>query len=80
MVKIRLTRTGKKNQPSYRVVVVEENSRRDGKYIANLGHYSPTATPKTLVLDKVEYAAWIKKGAQPTLTVANLVKKHEKPA
>jgi len=80
MVKIRLTRTGKKHQPSYRLVVVEENSRRDGKYIENLGHYSPVASPKKLVLDKEAYNAWIKKGAQPTATVTNLVKKHEKSA
>lgn len=80
MVKIRLTRTGKTHQPSYRIVVVEENTKRDGEYLVSLGHYIPTTTPKTIVLDKKEYDAWIKKGAQPTPTVASLVKKYEKSA
>jgi len=80
MVKIRLTRTGKQHQPSYRIVVVEENSKRDGEYIEKLGHYIPTTTPKTIVLNKVAYAAWIKKGAQPTTTVASIVKTYEKSA
>lgn len=73
MLKIKLSRTGKKNQPSYRVVVVEAKSKRDGKYTALLGHYNPTT--KDLVLDTKEYQNWITKGAQPTLTVANLAKK-----
>jgi small subunit ribosomal protein S16 len=80
MVKIRLSRTGKKNQPSFRIVVVEEMSKRDGAYIENLGNYIPTTTPKTFVLNKPAYDAWIKKGAQPSETVASLVKKYEKSA
>lgn len=79
MVKIKLSRTGKKHQPSYRVVVVEERSKRDGESIENLGHYTPTT--KVLVLDKAAYDAWMKKGAQPTPTVASIVKKnYEKSA
>ncbi|HKY74398.1 MAG TPA: 30S ribosomal protein S16 [Patescibacteria group bacterium] len=80
MVRIRLTRTGKSHQPSYRIVVTEQLSKRDGQYIAKLGHYLPTTNPKTIVLDKVAYDAWIKKGAQPTTTVASIVKKYEKSA
>lgn len=73
MVKIKLSRTGKKHQPSFRVVVIEAKSKRDGEYIENLGHYNPTT--KDLVLNKEAYNAWIKKGAQPTTTVATLFKK-----
>ncbi len=73
MVKIKLTRTGKKNQPSYRIVVVEGKSKRDGQYNENLGHYNPVT--KKLVLNKEKYQVWLNKGAQPTLTVANLLKK-----
>ena len=78
MVKIKLVRIGRKAQPDYRIVVIEEREKRNGRYTDNLGHYNPAREPKVLVLDKTKYEAWIKKGAQPTLSVANLVKKHEK--
>jgi small subunit ribosomal protein S16 len=74
MVKLKLARIGRTHQPHYRIVAVEENSKRSGKYIENLGHYIPTDEPKTLVLDKALYDAWIKKGAIPTPTVARLAK------
>ena len=80
MVKIKLTRTGKKHHPMYRIVVVEAREKRDGKYVESLGHYNPTSNPKTIVLDLVKYDEWIKKGAQPTLTVASLEKKMRKSA
>lgn len=73
MLKIKLSRTGKTHQPSYRIVVVEAKSKRDGAYVESLGHYSPLT--KQLVLDKEKYAVWLTKGAQPTNTVAGLVKK-----
>lgn len=69
-------RTGKKGQPSYRVVVKEQRTTRDGEYLENLGHYLPLTSPKTFVLDKEAYDRWIAKGAQPSQTVADLVRKH----
>ncbi|MEP7167390.1 MAG: 30S ribosomal protein S16 [Candidatus Woesebacteria bacterium] len=74
MVKIKLSRTGKKNEPHFRIVVVEARSKRDGEYVENVGNYHPKT--KQLVLNKVSYDAWIAKGAQPTETVASLVKKY----
>lgn len=73
MLKIKLSRTGKTHEPHYRIVVVEAKSKRDGKYVENLGHYSPLN--KELVLDMVRFDDWKKKGAQPTTTVASLAKR-----
>ena len=75
MLKIRLARTGKRGQPSYRIVVVPERSKRDGKVVDNLGHYNPLVKPALFQLDKTKYAAWITKGAQPTHTVRLLANK-----
>lgn len=77
MLKIKLARFGKRHQPHYRIVVNEARDKRDGSYVALLGHYAPTQTPKLLELDLKEYAAWMKKGAQPTETVAALAKRFE---
>lgn len=71
MLKIRLTRTGKKHEPHYRIVVTEARSKRDGKSAAQIGHWHPTEDK--LVLDKKAYSEWIDKGAQPTPSVRNLV-------
>lgn len=76
MVKIKLSRTGKRHEPHFRIVVIEAREKRDGQYVENLGHYSPLT--KQLVLDLEKYTAWINKGAQPTDTVANLIKRHGK--
>ena len=75
MVKIRLTRTGKRNQPNYRVVVVEARSKRDGKYIESLGHFNPLPNPPEININKKRYQYWVAKGAQPTKTVAKLLSK-----
>lgn len=75
MLKIRLSRTGRKNQPSYRVVVAEARSKRDGKMVDNLGYYNPLTEPADVVIDKKKFQKWIACGAQPTTTVANLYKK-----
>lgn len=72
MLRIRLTRTGKRKQASYRIVVSEKRSKRDGQQIAYLGHYYPTHTPAKAQLDIEAYDSWISKGAQPTETVAFL--------
>ncbi len=77
MLKIKLIRFGKKNQPHYRIVVQEARTKRDGKYTAKLGHYAPTQEPKLLEIDLEAYKKWMSQGAQPTETVASLVKRFE---
>ena len=74
MLAIKLMRTGAKKRPSYRVVVKEKQSKRDGAYLENLGTYNPTREPAEINLkaDRVQY--WLSKGAQPTDTVRNLIK------
>jgi small subunit ribosomal protein S16 len=71
-------RTGAKKRPSYRVVVKEKQSKRDGAYLENLGTYNPTRQPAeiSLNLDRVRY--WIANGAQPTQTVSRLIKASDK--
>ena len=75
MLKIKLVRFGKRNQPHYRMVVQEARTKRDGKYTAELGHYAPVQTPKILKINLKEYEKWVSQGAQPTETVASLVKR-----
>jgi small subunit ribosomal protein S16 len=78
LLAISLMRTGAKKKPSYRIVVKEKRSKRDGAYLENLGTYSPTRPTGdiNLKLDRVRY--WIGKGAQPTDTVDRLIKASEK--
>ena len=78
MLAIQLMRTGAKKRPSYRVVVKEKHSKRDGAYLENLGTYNPTQEPAAinLKMDRVRY--WIGKGAQPTDTVDRLIKATDK--
>lgn len=72
MLKIRLQRTGRKNNPSFRVVVGEHtNSAQSGKFIEVLGSYDPKAGKVTLSSDRVKY--WISKGAQASGTVHNFL-------
>ena len=76
-VKIRLARHGSKKKPVYRIVVANSESPRDGRYIEQVGLYDPTRSP-TLIQFRVEkLTAWLKKGARPTQTVAQLIRKHE---
>lgn len=77
MLKIKLARFGKRNQPHYRIVVNEARDKRDGSYVESIGHYAPTTTPKLLEIDLDAYKRWLEKGAQPTDTVARLVKRFE---
>jgi small subunit ribosomal protein S16 len=67
-------RTGAKKKPSYRIVVKEKQSKRDGAYLENLGTYNPTRQPAEihLKMDRVRY--WIQNGARPTETVNRLIK------
>jgi small subunit ribosomal protein S16 len=72
MVKIRLRRMGAKKQPTYRFVVADAKSPRDGRFIEILGHYNPRTEPKTLVVDQEKAKQWLEKGAQPSDPVRRL--------
>ena len=71
-VRIRLTRIGAHKQPSYRVVVADGRSARDGCAIETLGHYNPRTEPVTFEVDADKAKAWLAKGAQPSDTVLRL--------
>lgn len=75
MVRIRLQRVGAKNQPSYRVVVIDSRSPRDGAYLERIGHYNPLTDPETVVIDQAEALKWLQRGAQPSEAVARLLSK-----
>jgi small subunit ribosomal protein S16 len=75
MLKIKLSRVGKKKQPHYRFVVNEARDKRDGAVSDSIGHYAPNQIPKVLEINVEKYEAWLKKGAQPTETVAGLFKR-----
>ena len=72
MVKIRLRRMGAKKQPTYRFVVTDARSPRDGRFIEIVGHYNPRTEPKTLVVDQEKAKEWLAKGAQPSDPVRRL--------
>ncbi|WP_298817600.1 30S ribosomal protein S16 [Chloroflexus sp.] len=72
MVKIRLRRTGKTKQPSYRIVVADSRSPRDGKFIETIGYYLPTRQPKVLEVKADRARYWLGVGAQPTEVVVKL--------
>lgn len=74
-VRIRLTRTGAKKQPYYRIVVADSRSPRDGRFIEILGHYNPRVDPPEIVVDVEKAAEWIRNGAQPSETVRALLVK-----
>lgn len=74
-LRIRLRRMGRKKAPHYRIVVAESSMPRDGRFVANVGHYTPTTEPMTLVVHREEALAWIAKGATPTDTVNSLFKR-----
>jgi small subunit ribosomal protein S16 len=74
MVRIRLRRTGKKKQPSYRVVVADSESPRDGRFIENIGFYNPRTDPPTIELEEDRALYWLSQGAQPSDTVAWLLR------
>jgi small subunit ribosomal protein S16 len=73
-VRIRLTRVGAHKQPSYRVVVADGRSARDGRALETLGHYNPRTEPVEFEVDAEKAHAWMAKGAQPSDTVARLFK------
>ena len=75
MVKIRLRRMGAKSAPFYRVVVADSRYPRDGRFIEEIGTYTPCPDPAEIKIDLERAEAWIKTGAQPTETVRSLLKK-----
>jgi small subunit ribosomal protein S16 len=72
-VKIRLMRVGKKKQPTYRVVVADGRSPRDGRFIEIIGQYAPRQEPSLVQIDGDSALAWLRKGAQPTEQVQKLL-------
>lgn len=74
MVKIRLKRMGKKKAPFYRVVVADSRSPRDGRLIEEIGYYDPTKDPSVIKIDEEKAKNWLSTGAQPTETVAKILK------
>jgi small subunit ribosomal protein S16 len=79
-VRIRLKRVGAKNSPVYRIVVADNRSPRDGKFIEELGTYSPRKSGDNFTLDYERAKYWVSKGAQPSETVASFIKKAGKAA
>jgi small subunit ribosomal protein S16 len=75
MVKIRLARHGAKKRPFYRIVAADSRSPRDGRFLERLGSYDPTQDPTLIEIKQDRLAEWLKNGAQPTGTVARLIKK-----
>jgi small subunit ribosomal protein S16 len=75
MLRIRLRRVGKKNQPNYRIVVVDSRVPRDGSYIEKVGFYNPLTDPPTIELDLDRAKHWLSVGAQPSDPVALMLKK-----
>lgn len=78
MLAISLMRTGAKKRPSYRIVVKEKRSKRDGAYLENVGTYNPTREPAEVKLKLERVHHWIANGAQPTETVRRLILGSEK--
>ena len=74
-VKIRLRRMGAKKAPFYRVIVADERSPRDGKFIDEIGYYNPLKNPAEVKIDEARAQKWLNDGAQPTETVKSILKK-----
>ena len=73
-VKMRLKRMGQKKAPFYRVIVADSRSPRDGRFIEELGYYDPTKEPSVIKIDEGLAKKWLANGAQPTESVAKLLK------
>jgi len=74
MVRIRLRRTGQRGQPSYRLVIADKESPRDGRFLEIVGFYNPRTEPATMNIKEDRIFEWMSKGAQPTESVAQLFK------
>ena len=77
-VRVRLTRVGSKKNPIWRVVVADQRSPRDGRFIETIGHYNPQTEPSRIAIDEERLEHWLARGAQPTGTVKQLIKAHAK--
>jgi small subunit ribosomal protein S16 len=75
MLRIRLRRTGKKKQPSYRVVVADSRAPRDGDFVETIGLYDPLTDPPTIRIDDEKAKRWLSNGAKPSETVAKLMQR-----
>jgi small subunit ribosomal protein S16 len=75
MLRIRLRRTGKKKQPSYRVVVADSRAPRDGAFVETIGLYDPLTDPPTIRIDDEKARKWMSNGAQPSETVVKLMRR-----
>lgn len=78
MLKIKLARIGKKGQPQYHVVVIEDRTKSGTRHVEQIGYYNPLTANKEFRLDVKAYEAWLAKGAQPTETVRSLARKNAK--
>ncbi len=74
-VKIRLARAGAKKKPFYQIVVADERCKRDGRFIENVGTYDPNQNPASVTFDEGKTLDWLNKGAQPTDTVREILKR-----
>ncbi|MDO9545243.1 MAG: 30S ribosomal protein S16 [Pelolinea sp.] len=72
MVRIRLRRTGLRNQPSYRIVAADKESPRDGRFLENLGFYNPRTEPSTIEVNEERVFHWLDNGAQPSESVTQI--------
>ena len=77
MVKMRLKRIGAKKASTYRIVIADSRSPRDGRFIEQIGYYNPLTNPADVKIDAEKAKAWLANGAQPTETVRSLLKKTE---
>jgi small subunit ribosomal protein S16 len=75
MLRIRLRRVGAKKKPSYRLVVADQRSPRDGAFVEIIGHFDPMTDPETIVVKEERALHWLKQGAQPSETTARLLGK-----
>ena len=71
---------GSKKNPIWRVVVADQRSPRDGRFIETIGHYNPQTEPSTIVVDEERYRHWVSRGAQPSGTVKQLMRVHSRAA
>lgn len=75
MLRIRLARTGAKKQPSFRIVVIDRERARDGRFVEIVGHYNARRNPPELVVNRERVEYWIRRGAQPSETVRSFLRK-----
>ena len=75
MVKLRLRRMGGRKKPSYRIVAADSRAPRQGAFLETIGHFNPMTDPETVVINEEKTLTWLRRGAQPTPTVARLLTK-----